>query len=730
MTTSASPSSDYRFSAHRLAFMQLMEEARQHQHRRLLILQGEPTQVRALARHLLDTLPETRERLIVTGAPDAWPALPCIRNPDYTRCLGKTVGCLVLDSYSGFSAEAMAALSGCIGGGGCLIWLLPETRDIDAFQDPECERLFAYPSEPERSRNAYLRYVLASLSEETALTCWSLAKAAELKLSSPLASVVATEDTPPHEQAEAVQAILETARSRSSATLLLTADRGRGKSAALGLAAGFLLQEGPLSIVLTGHHPDVVQTVFEHAAPMLSHLPVAPQTRGARFSALQLGDGALRYMPPDELLHQSPDCDVLFIDEAAALPISVVEQLLQRYGRVVLSTTLAGYEGSGQGFRLRFLPRLVERCPHLQELTLNVPIRWAEGDPLERWINRTLLCQSASDGRALRFDAADGFQKMDWTQAWQSPDSIQAIFSLMALAHYRTTPEDLRLMLDSPGLETFVLIHEGNLASVALVACEPKLDDAALREQCLKGERRPRGLLSPMAFLQQMGLASALDLNMARIVRIVVAPEYQRKGLGKRFIEHLCGHYQASGVDLLTASFSLFPEVTPFWYHCGFSLARVGQRRDHVSATHSLLVARTLSPAGADLLKQARADYQRRITFDLAYHWSDLSDAELTALLPYFTTQFPLSSEQEAMIEMFCSGALSYEAVEPLLQQLALDRLAIGKLAPEMKALWLWRCIRQHHWSWVCRESLFKGKAVAVQALRRSARALLATEGV
>lgn len=706
--------------------MQMMDGSRHRQHRRLLILQGEPTPCRLLAQQLLATLEGTGDTVIVTADDQHWPGLQCIRNTDYMRLLGKTLNCLVMDSFSGFSAETLAALSGCIAGGGCLIWLVPETSKLGEFADPECERLFAYPSDPSASRNAYLRYVLADATGPSAMTCWSLDDASKLTLTPLEASdIPAAVDSPLTEQSEAVQAILETAHSHGPSTLLVTADRGRGKSAALGLAAGFLLQERPLAIVVTSHHPDAVQTVFNHAAPLLSHLPLERHQKGERFQALQLAEGALRYLPPDELLYQSPDCDLLMIDEAAALPLSVLDHLLSRFPRVILATTLAGYEGSGQGFRLRFLPLISQRCSHFRELKLNAPIRWAEGDPLEAWVNRTLLCQLPQSEIPSAVECDDGFQEIDWSQHLTSPALIHTVFRLLALAHYRTTPEDLRLMLDSPALDTFIQVDQGRVVAIVLVAQERHLTNATLRDQCIKGERRPRGLLSPLAFLQQMGLTSALDLNMARIVRIVVDPDSQRQGLGRQCLDHLADHYQSMGFDLLTASFSLFPDVARFWSHCGFALARVGQRRDHVTATHSLLVARHLTAAGERLLSQAQIQLKQRVPFDLAYHWTALSDAELLTLLRYCAFRFALDSLEEAQVELFCAGALNYEVVAPLLLKLALDRLGGVHLSQELVSLWLWRCVRQHSWSWINQNSLFKGKAAIIQALRRSASDLL-----
>ena len=81
----------------------------------------------------------------------------------------------------------------------------------------------------------------------------------------------------------------------------------------------------------------------------------------------------------------------MLIDEAAAIPQPILLALLQRFPRVLLSTTTDGYEGTGQGFVLRFLRELSRRDPGWQRLTLDAPVRWTANDPLERWLYRSLL---------------------------------------------------------------------------------------------------------------------------------------------------------------------------------------------------------------------------------------------------------------------------------------------------------------------------------------------------
>jgi tRNA(Met) cytidine acetyltransferase len=120
---------------------------------------------------------------------------------------------------------------------------------------------------------------------------------------------------PQREQAEILDALL----AMPAGIAAVTAPRGRGKSA----LAGMLLN----SI---------------RAVPWSRH-----RRRGQRMSLRALPGEHFHFMAPDALLASTLQADWLIVDEAAAIPGPLLEKLVTRFPRVLLTTTVQGYEGTG-----------------------------------------------------------------------------------------------------------------------------------------------------------------------------------------------------------------------------------------------------------------------------------------------------------------------------------------------------------------------------------------------
>lgn len=469
--------------------------------------------------------------------------------------LGQEFDAVVFDAFSGLDVNALAAVSGSLRGGGVLMLLSPPLEDWPRFPDPAYQRFVPYPFTLASVQGLFLKRFLRVLAKPLTVK----ARAVDVKL------VL--------NQTQVIERIIH-----CTTVLVLTADRGRGKSAALGLAASHLIAQGQ-QVVLTAPSRAAVDSVFKHAK-------LAP-----------------RFYAPDDLLLTLPTADLVLVDEAAAIPLNLLLKLVKAYPRLVFSTTLHGYEGSGRGFALRFQQALSEIVPNWQSLRLEQPMRWPQNDPLEALLYRLLLLDVEAAEVQGDLQAKIQYRQIQQIQLFEDEDLLQQVFGLLVTAHYQTRPSDLQQILDAPNVSIHVLEQNQQVLAVALLSREGGFD-ADLSTAIYRGQRRPHGHLVPQTLTFHAQLAGAAELVCERIMRIAVHPSVRGQGLGHRLIKELVTYASSKTADYLAVSYALSPELLSFWQSEEFVLARIGHRKDTASASRSAVQIRALSTAGASLVEK------------------------------------------------------------------------------------------------------------------------------
>ena len=488
----------------------------------------------------------------ITTAPGIAGALPAKKAH---TLLGQDTDIIVFDAHSGFDVNAFAAVSGTLRGGGTLYLLTPPLDEWADFPDPDYRRFIPYPYQPHEVRGRFLGRFVGMLKTG----CHSRSFSPIVGLTSDL-------------QVVAVETILQ-----ANVPVVLTADRGRGKSAALGMAASQLQVAGK-RVLLTAPSRATVESVFKHA-----ELPPL-------------------FFAPDDLLQTLPEGDVLLVDEAAAIPVPLLLKMLEHYPRCVFSTTLHGYEGSGRGFALRFQKALDTLAPGWLAVRLQQPMRWAENDPLERFINQALLLDADVGDGVCNTPLRPLYRQLNRDELAQNEPLLRQLFGLLITAHYQTRPSDLRQLLDAPDISIHVLEQQGTLVAVALLSREGGLD-AQLTAAIHAGTRRPHGHPVPQTLTFHAQLAGAAELVCERVMRIAVHPLLQNQGLGAHLLEHLLGFAAQQGADYLGVSYAMTPELLRFWERAGFVVARIGFRQDAASGSRSVVQVKALSVRAVGLFK-------------------------------------------------------------------------------------------------------------------------------
>lgn len=621
------------------------------------------------------------------------------------QLLGGECDLLLVDLWTGMDADALGAAVGSLRGGGLLLLLTPRLTDWPSRVDPEATRLAVHPYSADQvgrrfiARCARLLRAFAALepAQGTRLTPVTTAErpggtgaaggaiesAAETSPvpASPKRAIQDPTQPATADQAEAVRLIQALAKGRARRPLVLTADRGRGKSAALGIAAARLIAEQHLQIMVTAPCRRAVASLFAHAAASLR----------ARSDA-DLGH-CLSFQPPDALgrvqvpgrgPHRAQP-DLLMVDEAAGIPAPLLERLLQRYPRICFATTVHGYEGTGRGFDLRFRTLLEQRTPGWRALRLSAPIRWREHDPVEQLVNRLLLldAEPAADVVVAGADLSKvRFAVHSRDNLTDDDEALRQIFGLLVLGHYQTRPNDLRHLLDGPNISIATLSAGELILATALIAREGRLAPG-LQQPIFEGRRRPRGHLLPQTLSAHAGLPRATALGYARIVRIAVHPAARRRGLGRRLVEALATQSRQDGLDLLGASFGATAELLHFWRRCGLAPLHLGTRRNAASGARAAVVLMALTPAGASLMAAAREGLACDLPTLLSGPLRTVEPEIAAALLwetPVAERQICEGDAQQ--IDAFADAHRTFEAALPALERLVRWALAADLLGP------------------------------------------------
>ncbi len=704
----------------------LRARARSKGHRLALVLSGGPDWTLAAARGAVSALALGDDSTalwltdrVLVDPPSGITTAPIASG---TRLVGGESGLLVYDAWSGFDPDGFGAATGTLRGGGLLVLLTPPLADWATTLDPQAERIAVWPHDAATVSGRFLRRlsrILASHPAALVVTQGRPLPDAPPIASTPAASwpgVLAPNPAEPAtvDQALAVEALLQLARGRARRPLVLTAHRGRGKSAALGIAAARLAQAGARRILVTAPRRAACEALFRHAAlawpgavqregglgaagssiefrapdglceggaakvgvrgrAMLDPLPGPPPARGRERNDVASCDSS------------SPEADLLLVDEAAGIPAPLLETLLDRYPRVAFATTVHGYEGTGRGFEVRFRHTLDRRAPGWRALTLGQPIRWSAHDPLESLVFRALLLDaSAAEPTGIRYQEA-GFTRLDRDTLSTDETGLAQVFGLLVLAHYQTRPLDLRMLLDGPNVRVYCLREigeqRGRVVATLLAAEEGGMDDPDLRRAIFEGRRRPRGHLLPQTLSAHAGLAHAPALRYLRVIRIAVHPALARRGLGRRLLRGLQHEARRDGFDLVGASFGATPDLIGFWAGCGYRPAQVGTSRNTASGEHALVMLRPLNGAGIRLAAGAERRLEQRLPVLLPgplRRWDPGTAAALACAL-HASPPTPASGvgleSPDPDVDAFIQGHRTLEAALPALADLTRRRL-------------------------------------------------------
>ncbi len=603
--------------------------------RRLLVLSGEEGWCFDHALKLRDALPG--DWLWISPQPDA--ENHCSPSALQTL-LGREFRHAVFDARHGFDAAAFAALSGTLKAGSWLVLLLPvweeweNQPDADSLRWSDCPDPIATPH--------FVQHFKRVLTANNDAILWRQNQPFSLAHFTPRTDWHPATGAPQPEQQQLLQQLL----TMPPGVAAVTAARGRGKSA----LAGQLISRIAGSAIVT--------------APAKAATDVLAQFAGEKF----------RFIAPDALLASDEQADWLVVDEAAAIPAPLLHQLVSRFPRTLLTTTVQGYEGTGRGFLLKFCARF----PHLHRFELQQPIRWAQGCPLEKMVSEALVFDDENFTHTPQGNIViSAFEQTLWRS---EPETPLKVYQLLSGAHYRTSPLDLRRMMDAPGQHFLQAAGENEIAGALCLVDEGGLSQE-LSQAVWAGYRRPRGNLVAQSLAAHGSNPLAATLRGRRVSRITVHPARQREGTGRQLIAGALQYIH--DLDYLSVSFGYTEELWRFWQRCGFVLVRMGNHREASSGCYTAMALLPMSDAGKQLAE--REHYRLRRDAQALAQWNGemlpvdplndavLSDDDWLELAGFAFAHRPLLTSLGCLMRLLQTSELALPALRGRLQKNASD---------------------------------------------------------
>ena len=637
--------------------------------------------------------------------------------------LGKTFDVLVIEAYENFPPRDMGIIVETVRGPGVIILLIPEINKwVSSKMFYHENSVVTPPYSVKDCRDVFLNRVAKKIFEHDGIYVLSdtgeIVKAPKTdeapkkrgKIKIPVESILpdavyklaATQD-----QVDALE-ILETVVKSKKKAYVLLADRGRGKSAVIGLTIGGIIGTKKWKIVVTAPSFENATQVFDFIKRSLDALGAEYSEKRGKISVK--GGGEAVFMEPLDAVDSK--ADILFVDEAAGIYVSVLKDIIRRYKRVVFATTTHGYEGTGRLFQYKFLPLLQSKF-EVEQLRMSEPIRYGEGDPIEKWLYDVFLF----DAEPVDLDEEDIqavergellFEELDVRKMFlEDEDTLRQFVGIYVFAHYRNNPRDIAILADAPNQRAFaVKTPSGKIVCSLQVAEEGGLPKAVIDR--MKDREVIQGNILPDLMIKYYGYEAFARSKGARVVRIATHPDLQGKGIGSYALERLAAHVSGEGFHWLGAVFGASPELLNFWEKNGFTPIHVSPKRNPESGEYSTAVLKPLVDSVAPLISLANRGIKLRVAYELDNFYRNMEPTVAIRLLSHGE---PISYEpmvldaDERKLKRFLEGGLHYDAVSDVVYRLVIHYFVTGANEPPMdekdKAYLVEKVLKKRTWKGV-----------------------------
>lgn len=608
------------------------------------------------------------------------------------KILGQTVDMLVLQDFESLTPNLIALSIETCRGGGVIVLLLDKSDSIDSIINTKSELISCGEFIPRYNRRLFRSLIDSkfTLFLDSSLRILPMTKFNEVNVKESLVQVrpddlniIGVDETllclgKTEDQKDILSELFRAVKDRTERIIYsIQAGRGRGKSVSLGLAISRAIDLKYSSIYITSPALENVKMVFEFVVKGLEAIgykkyvdfKIIYQFKGKKrlIQRIELAKGfkqTIQYFNPFEELKYHPD--MFIIDEAAAIPLPVLKKLLFP-NLIIMATTVSGYEGTGRAFSTKMSEYLkdqddVENAFNYKELFMKKSIRYGDNDPVEKWLNKTLLldvevkpvlkcpipssCDLFYVSRDLLFSGSKASEII-----------LRDVFGLFIASHYKNSPNDIQILSDSPNHEIFTLITtvEDNGQEIPRVLCAIHI---SFEGRC-RGDLLKKGNLIPWIVSETYFNKDILDCLGVRIVRIAVHPDYMSMGYGSRSLDLLFDFFRDNQHRSITSLInksrdSLFSELSDvlipkiswigtsfgvtarllnFWKKHSLLPICMKQKVSYVTGEHTLILIKATDDLLEDNIKSYYSYFKKRFVGQLGYSFKELPPSLCLTLL-------------------------------------------------------------------------------------------------
>jgi len=627
---------------------------------------------------------------------------------DSEEYLGTTYDMLILDLTSNLKPNDIGRLIGIVRGGGLVVLLIPEwdewEKTLTLFQ-----RELATPQHPENEvRQIFKKWFKRKLLEHRGIFIYNVdkrktiktlkeeipektSKKEEMKLPEKtvypreLYNLALTQDQ--INVLKLTEKFIEKPRGRKL-VLVLTANRGRGKSCALGIAvAGFINElrkvKNRVRVLVTAPKPANVQSFMMLLMKSLDKLKLKYRVieRRKKIIEVKAERFSVEYWEPINIPKMK--ADLVVVDEAAGLQVPMLLKIWKEHKRIMFSSTIHGYEGAGRGFSIRFL-KYIKSDPKtdLIEYEMIEPIRYSENDPIEKWQFDTLLLDAEPEKLTpedlKHIEEGNLIYVKPNLEEWFSKKGehlLRQFFGIYVLAHYRNEPDDLGMMADAPHHTIrAVMIPSGKIVCSIQLAEEGPIPEDMV-DDLLRGGRIP-GNIIPDRVLKHVRIREFSRTVGWRIVRIATHPDVMRKGIGSFALTNIIKEAYERGYDWVGAGFGVTEQLLRFWLKNGFLPVHMSPDRNPVSGEFTVLVLYPLSDLTKKIVEIANKSFKLKVIDALHDSYRGLeTDVALLILETGVTIDPNYTPKMDPIrwdrLRIYSYGPMTYEAACDVMYELA-----------------------------------------------------------